>query len=107
MIPQAWRAGARRPLKYKTMNRPNDFLKLVPVSNLNALFLTPLQGENKNFLDEQRTRPKTMKNTAAPPFPLTRPAFAHTFSIQPLAFPLTPLYIQSPIRIEDLLPRQR
>ena len=67
----------------------NDFLKLVLVSDLNGLFLTPLQGENKNSFDEQRTRPKTMKNTAAPPFPLTPPAFAPTFSIQPLAFSLS------------------
>src|SRR5947208_8896412 len=71
------------------MNHANDFFNFLPVSDLNGLFLTPLQGENKNSFDEQRTRPKTMKNTAAPPFPLTRPAFAHTFSIQPLAFSLS------------------
>jgi len=71
MIPQAWRAGARRPLKYKIMKRANDFLNFLQVSDLNALFLTPLQGENQNSFDEQRTRPKTVKNTATPPFPLT------------------------------------
>ena len=63
MIPQDWRAGARRPLEYRIMNNANHSGRIEP--------------------------------GAAAALPSARLAGIAAF------------YIQTPIQIEDLLPRQR